>query len=357
MKRWQSRLLSVESVAVIKGMTLTTFSGRVRARNCLQSGFPLQHFRRTISRRSETNFLSPCLLCVINNTVAPVILSCSREYCFAFYENVVTSRMKELSTETTHEDMILAFIQVLDIDTNMAQFFLESSGWDIEAAVSIYLENAGGLPTGPNALVAQQHSVEHQGKKSRTERVPRYIAVDVFIHGLPDGWAAKVSRHSGEIYFIHSATGHRQNAVPPGFADIPLDQQDMSVQGEGEGQKEGGAAANTGTPGNGSGGQTAFAFAPPHPPGLELGGGGGPPIGPGLGGTDGLNVFEVNGPLNQSGDSLGGTGSAGSVASTTGADNNTVGTGGDTDDCNTEAAVYDEGESRALDGTEDDSMM
>lgn len=274
--------------------------------------------------------------------------------------------MKGLSTETTKEDMVLAFIQVLDIDTAMAEFFLESSGWDIEAAVSIYLENAGqsGVTGSSSSFVAAQFSAGmgdkqavHQGKRARAaERVPRYLPLDVFIHGLPDGWAAKVSRHSGEIYFIHTATGHRQNAVPPGFADIPQDQQDVTMRDE---KDEADTGMVAGSPDNGSGMTGGFAFAPPPvPPSMSMEGdmaNEAPTGGEGVVEAMSMNVFEASGPLNQSGDSLGGTGSAGSVASTTGADNNTV--GGDTDDCNTEAAVYDDGESRALDGAEEDSIM
>lgn len=255
--------------------------------------------------------------------------------------------MKELSTNTTKEDMVLAFIQVLDIETHMAEFFLESAAWNIESAVSIYLENAQGSQSSSSFEASQfQVGIDgkqlemmgYMGKRARTEgtddRRARYLGMDVFIHGLPDGWSAKVSRHRGEIYFVNNNTGHRQNAVPPGFADIPPENEDdVPMRGEKEGEGS--------TPGKGGGTDgNEFVFAPPQPPRMDM------QMQPS---ADSINVFEASGPLNRSGDSLGGTGSAGSVASTTG---NTV--GGDFTDDNTINAVVDEGESRAFEGTEDE---
>ena len=138
---------------------------------------------------------------------------------------------------------------------------------------------------------------------------------------------------------MNNNTGHRQNAVPPGFADIPPENEDdVPMRGE----KEGGGS----TPGKGGGADgNEFVFAPPQPPNMDM------QMQPSAdgGGADASNVFEASGPLDRSGDSLGGTGSAGSVASTTG---NTV--GGDFTDDNTINAVVDEGESRAFEGTEDE---
>merc|ERR1711991_155684 len=160
--------------------------------------------------------------------------------------------MKELSTNTTKEDMVLAFIQVLDIETHMAEFFLESAAWNIESAVGIYLESSQGSQSGPSFEASQFHldaqrkvpvAPDFSTKRARTsfDGEPRYLGLDVFIHGLPEGWSAKVSRHTGEIYFVNNATGNTQFAVPPGFADVSSDQEGTLVPMRSE--REGGGNA------------------------------------------------------------------------------------------------------------------
>ena len=48
--------------------------------------------------------------------------------------------MKDLNCETSKEEALTAFMQVLEIDNSMAEFFLEGTAWNIEVAVMHYLE-------------------------------------------------------------------------------------------------------------------------------------------------------------------------------------------------------------------------
>jgi len=50
---------------------------------------------------------------------------------------------------------------------------------------------------------------------------PRYRPRQVAIEGLPKEWTARVSKHTGQVYFIHVATGGTQYSVPTGYADLP----------------------------------------------------------------------------------------------------------------------------------------
>jgi hypothetical protein len=54
---------------------------------------------------------------------------------------VVCSKMDALQLKGNPKGMIEVFVSVLvDCDYESAQFFLESSDWNIEAAVHLYLE-------------------------------------------------------------------------------------------------------------------------------------------------------------------------------------------------------------------------
>ena len=53
---------------------------------------------------------------------------------------------------------------------------------------------------------------------------------EVIIPDLTEGWTARVSRSTGQVFFIHLATGTTQFSVPPGYAD-PQDTTSMTGTG------------------------------------------------------------------------------------------------------------------------------
>jgi hypothetical protein len=129
----------------------------------------------------------------------------------------ITNKMATLTAqqEWSTTDLLNVFIEVLDVETAQAQFFLEMAQWNIEIAVSYFMDwQAENQMHRQSQLLAQQHRSK---KKTNLEFVGR----DVEIVGLPPNWTARVSRHSGEIYFINHLTGKTQSAVPPGYADAP----------------------------------------------------------------------------------------------------------------------------------------
>lgn len=92
-----------------------------------------------------------------------------------------------------------------------------------------------------------------------------YKPREVIIEGLPEGWSARVSRHTGDIYFVNNATNAMQSSVPPGFADA-----DTPPEEVGDMQQDDGAGA---APAHGNG--DAAAAATMHEAEAYGGGGGG----------------------------------------------------------------------------------
>lgn len=167
----------------------------------------------------------------------------------------ITSKMDSLSTGKSKDDMLSGFVAVLGVSLQMAEFFLESSAWDLQCAVSLYLENNdhdnlgfslpaqeaahsmaqtqyersainSSAPTGSLdfdlALQVQQEENQRNNSNKRSKR-QKYKGRKVEIAGLPDGWEAYVSRSGGEVYFINNQTRVRQFQVPPGYADAEDD--------------------------------------------------------------------------------------------------------------------------------------
>jgi hypothetical protein len=213
----------------------------------------------------------------------------------------VTSKLTNLTTKEvlTESDSIDAFVNVLNCSRHEAKFYLESSMWIIETAVMLWLENHGNgggnygtgtmrysdyFESGSNAVATHQeppgggsdglsssmlvggegslmigvpsshnvqngaHSLSGSGFR-RPRRGPRFVPRDVTIDGLPAGWIAKVSRHSGHVYFVERSTGLTQYSVPPGFADVS--EEDEAYTG---GRPDGTAATLGGTGGQVGGG-------------------------------------------------------------------------------------------------------
>ena len=145
--------------------------------------------------------------------------------------------MDTLSTSASKDDMLSAFVTVLNVELHMAEFFLESSAWNLETAIGIYMENtdhvnlAHGMSMSmntnanpsmnmsigsPRAGLSSMDQQQHAKKKSKTMQ---YKQMRVEIAGLPADWSAHVSRSGGEVYFRHEFSGTTQFQVPPGFSD------------------------------------------------------------------------------------------------------------------------------------------
>lgn len=58
---------------------------------------------------------------------------------------------------------------------------------------------------------------------NRPKGTPMFRPREVVIEGLPAGWSARVSKHSGQVYFVDQSTGKTQYSVPTGYADRDTD--------------------------------------------------------------------------------------------------------------------------------------
>ena len=154
---------------------------------------------------------------------------------------VVCVEMDKLSTTEldSNEEKVNAFTQVLQCTSAEAQFFLESSNWNIEVAVLLFLDNNSGNNLSRHASIRNRISEDEEERIHRQYLgSPRLAHTDkkvwqpreVIISGLEDSeWGARVSRTSGGIYFYHKETGLRQFQVPPGFADRNDEDDSMHV--------------------------------------------------------------------------------------------------------------------------------
>jgi hypothetical protein len=136
--------------------------------------------------------------------------------------SLVTNKLNTLTTgiDGNQQHSINAFIEVLNCTYNEANFYLESSAWDIQTAVILWLENnpSSWSRTGTFASAVQ---FKYQ------PIAPKYQPRIVHIEGLDvSEWVAKVDAYDGGIYFHNQFTGRTQRHVPPGFADV----EDMSGQ-------------------------------------------------------------------------------------------------------------------------------
>lgn len=134
---------------------------------------------------------------------------------------LVTSKLNSLSTgeEAQREHSIHAFIEVLGCNWNEAEFYLESTTWDIQTAVVLWLENN---PTSTNSWSRQGTLAASRWSAPQ----PRFRDQIVLIEGLDsEKWTARVDPYDGCIYFYNNSTGVRQHQVPVGFADLPAAKQ------------------------------------------------------------------------------------------------------------------------------------
>eukprot|EP01038_Epipyxis_sp_PR26KG_P005139 gene5139-7156_t len=158
----------------------------------------------------------------------------------------ITSKMNSLSTSENSRqvDLINAFMEVLGCDSNEASFYLESTQWNIESAVTLWLENN----TLPNAEIYNNSGTNNNHRTynnninntnndinninnnnkfnyNRTVDSTLFNPKDLWynrlvqIEGLPIDWEARVNPQHGTVYFIHIPSGNTQEFVPPGYAD------------------------------------------------------------------------------------------------------------------------------------------
>jgi len=145
----------------------------------------------------------------------------------------VTSKLTTLSTnELTEENSIKAFVDVLNCSRQEAEFYLESSNWNVETAVMLWLENNPTSYSGANHVYGGSTYAEmpfypammpipaNPNVFQRPRNQPKYRSRTVVIEDLPSEWTARVSKHTGYVYFVHTATGATQYSVPSGYADL-----------------------------------------------------------------------------------------------------------------------------------------
>ena len=160
----------------------------------------------------------------------------------------ITSKMNSLTTaggEMSHDDLLTIFMEVLDVDTTQADFYLESADFNIEVAVGLCMESMQNYTFAKHSEMIARQQQQLYAKSRGVKPQQLYLPRDVEIAGLPPNWIAKVSRHTGEVYFINTETRATQKEVPPGYADLPAEAEEPSddVHMDGQPAPQDGAAA------------------------------------------------------------------------------------------------------------------
>lgn len=208
--------ISFSELASSQGAPALPFSGSARVRFTVKPTGP-HHAPNEESKSRDDSKMSAFM-------VDTSYTSKKRTVCEDSIDDIlgqICSKMTSLTTadrQTGREEMIEAFISVLDCSSEEAEFFLESSLWDIQAAVMLWFDTGKGEGDGKR-MRNQSEFHNTQSFYSHPIAPPRYLPRRVSIDGLPEGWAARVSRTDGSIVFLHIASGHQQRCVPPGFAD------------------------------------------------------------------------------------------------------------------------------------------
>lgn len=134
-------------------------------------------------------------------------------------------------TQSNRDEIVAAFISVLDCSSEEASFFLESALWNIEKAVHFWLDAAGNgkrratdstYPTYASRGVGPWSS-SNAGFHSAPPPLigsPLYTQKKITIVDLPPEWEARVNPADGRIRFWHVASGHSQSRIPREFANI-----------------------------------------------------------------------------------------------------------------------------------------
>lgn len=150
----------------------------------------------------------------------------------------VTMKINSLSTESTSypQESILAFLEVLGCTDHEAEFYLESTNWDIQTAVVLYLENnplpsfnpiaSSSVPAA--AMSAFQEDFYNAATKAADAKF-QWRDREVEIVGLDPAWEARVNPYDGTVYFRSRINGITQKQVPMGFADVSDDLMQSSI--------------------------------------------------------------------------------------------------------------------------------
>lgn len=149
-------------------------------------------------------------------------------------ETAAGEASNNLSGPGYREARIAVFMDVMQCSHQEAQFYVDSAAGDVAIAVSLYVEqqqqdqydNQGlssysGLLQASNPY-ANNTATERSGHipAPPTSHHKRYRRREVIIQGLPPGWDAYVSAHTGCVVFRHMETQVRQFQVPPGYAEL-----------------------------------------------------------------------------------------------------------------------------------------
>lgn len=134
--------------------------------------------------------------------------------------------MRDLSTSESksNEEILEAFISVLNCTKTEAIFFLESALWDIERAVHFWLDSDKGTTPSSRRFKADNHTssmnnlIDEGGIQNG---IAKYEHRNLGLTDLPQDWSAWIHPHTGSVYFLHSPSGVVQYSVPPGYADAP----------------------------------------------------------------------------------------------------------------------------------------
>lgn len=134
--------------------------------------------------------------------------------------------MRDLSTSESksNEEILEAFISVLNCTKTEAIFFLESALWDIERAIHFWLDSdKGAAPSNRRfKMESRNSSINHLVDEGGEHNgMAKYEHRNLGLTDLPTDWSAWIHPHTGSVYFLHSPSGVVQYSVPPGYADAP----------------------------------------------------------------------------------------------------------------------------------------
>jgi len=165
---------------------------------------------------------------------------------------LITGKMDSLSTGSdSRQQMFDAFVSVLNVEKEYAEFFLESAAWQLDVAVSLCLENMGSVDAAVRQTFSESVATEqamqmwaesystasagdgsgnhgdgmalegthdHKRRQPHTgpaqNRVPSYPSEILHISGLIFPWMARISKTRGTVVFHNQQTGQSQHEWP-----------------------------------------------------------------------------------------------------------------------------------------------
>lgn len=141
--------------------------------------------------------------------------------------SAITNKMGTADLKDSKQQLVDAFIEVMQCSGMEAEFYLESSMMDIATAISLCMdvkkegerfEHTGAYRSSNNG--SDNHGKRHRGD-SDSSISAKYTGRQLDIGDLPDGWIAHVDKYTGQVVFLHYSSGVSQYTVPPGYDDIP----------------------------------------------------------------------------------------------------------------------------------------